>query len=289
VSIELKSPHGLAQFEVQQQQWLGIDLYCVTQNIFAKKSWQSFASDQATVSVILRQGGGFCEPRKRLHAPLARTRYDAGFSMYIPSHTEIWGYGDSTNLVCDLRARFQLPAVEAMLGHQFDRHKWSEPVLLIYDERVRKIAALLWDECRAPVGDSSLCGESLTTALMASFFAASRSVQASEERGLSRPMLKRTLDYMEANLVREMHLDELASVAGLSCSHFGRGFKASMGVSPHQWLMQRRIALAQELLIRRENIAVAAQMAGFANQSHFTKVFRTITGTTPRRWLDQAE
>jgi AraC family transcriptional regulator len=290
VSFELKSPHGLAHFAVQQQQWLGIDLHCVTQNISAKKSWQSFASDQATVSVILRQGGGgFCEPRKRINVPLARTRYDAGFSMYIPSYAEIWGFGDSTNLVCDLRARFQLPAVEAMLGDQFDRHKWSEPVLLIYDERVRNIAALLWDECFAPAGGSSLCGESLTTALMASFFTISHSVQASKQRGLSRPRLKRILDYMEANLFREMHLDELAAVVGLSCSHFGRGFKASMGVSPHQWLMQQRIAFAKELLLRRENIAVAAQMAGFANQSHFIKIFRTMTGTTPRRWLDQAQ
>lgn len=290
MSFELKSPHGLAHFAVQQQQWLGIDLHCVTQNISAKKSWQSFASDQATVSVILRQGGGgFCEPRKQINVPLARTRYDAGFSMYIPSHAEIWGFGDSTNLVCDLRARFQLPAIEAMLGDQFDRHKWSEPVLLIYDERVRSIAALLWEECYAPAGGSSLCGESLTTALMASFFTVSHTVQASKQRGLSRPRLKRILDYMEANLFREMHLDELAAVVGLSCSHFGRGFKASVGVSPHQWLMQRRIALAKELLLRRENIALAAQMAGFANQSHFIKIFRTMTGTTPRRWLDQAQ
>lgn len=289
MSFELKSPHGLAQFAVQQQQWLGLDLLCITQNISAKKSWQSFASDQATVSVILRQGGGgFCEPRKRINVPLPRSRYDAGFSMYIPPHAEIWGFGDSTNLVCDLRARFQLPALEAILGDQFDRHKWSEPVLLVYDERVRRIAALLWDECHSPAGGSSLCGEGLTTALMASFFTAGPSVQASQQRGLSRLMLKRILDYMEANLVREMHLDELASVVGLSCSHFGRSFKASLGVSPHQWLMKRRIDVAQELLLRRESIAVAAQMSGFVNQSHFSKTFRTITGTTPRRWLDQA-
>lgn len=289
MSFKLKSPHGLAQFEVQQQKWLGVDLHCVTQNISAKKSWQSFASDQATLSVILRQGGGFCEPRKRIDAPLARTRYDAGFSMYIPPHADIWGFGDSTNLVCDLRVRFQLPTLEAVLRDQFDRDKWREPVLLIYDERVRKIAALLWDECYAPAGGSSLCGESLITALMASFFTVTRIAQASQQRGLSRPTLKRILDYMEANLVREMHLDELADVVDLSCSHFSRGFKTSLGVTPHQWLMQRRIALAKELLLRRENIAVAAQMAGFANQSHFTKTFRTMTGTTPRRWLDQAQ
>src|ERR1700761_5798319 len=188
MSFELVSPHGLAQFEVQQQHWLGIDLQCVTQNISAKKSWQSLASDKATVLVVLRQGGeGFCEPRKRINAPLARTRYDAGHSMYIPPYAEIWGIGDSTTFVSDLRTRFELAAVEAMLGDQFDRHKWREPVLLVYDERIRKIAALLWDECHAPAGDSPLCGESLTTALMASFFTGSRGEEASKQRGLSRP------------------------------------------------------------------------------------------------------
>jgi AraC-like DNA-binding protein len=91
---------------------------------------------------------------------------------------------------------------------------------------------------------------------------------------------------MQSSFLRDVRLKELASVAGLSPSHFGRAFKASTGVTPHRWIIQRRIQFAQRLM--RESgkpIVIASQMAGFANQSHFTKVFRTLTGATPRAWL----
>jgi AraC family transcriptional regulator len=205
--------------------------------------------------------------------------------MYIPPHAEIWGWADSQNLVRDLRARFQLSAIEEMLGDDFDRHKWLEPVLLVYDERVRTIAELIWGECHSDLDSSSLYGESLTTALMAGFFTRARTTRGPNHAGLSRLTLKLTLEYMEANLVREIHLNEVARVAGLSCSHFGRAFKASMGASPHRWLLQRRIERAQQLLAKKETIASTAQIVGFATQSHFGKAFRTITGTSPREWM----
>jgi len=91
---------------------------------------------------------------------------------------------------------------------------------------------------------------------------------------------------MQASLLRDVRLKELASVAGLSPSHFGRAFKASTGLTPHRWIVQRRVQLAQRLMRESgKSIVIAAQMAGFATQSHFTKAFRTMTGATPRAWL----
>jgi len=91
---------------------------------------------------------------------------------------------------------------------------------------------------------------------------------------------------MQASLFRDVRMRELASVAGLSPSHFGRAFKASTGMTPHRWIVQRRIELAQRLMRESgKSIAIASQMAGFASQSHFTKAFRVSTGATPRAWL----
>jgi AraC family transcriptional regulator len=91
---------------------------------------------------------------------------------------------------------------------------------------------------------------------------------------------------MQASLLRDVRLKELASVAGLSPSHFGRAFKASTGLTPHRWIVQRKILLAQRLMRESgKSIVIASQMAGFATQSHFTKAFRAITGATPRVWL----
>jgi AraC-like DNA-binding protein len=94
---------------------------------------------------------------------------------------------------------------------------------------------------------------------------------------------------MEANLLEDIRLPELAGVTGLSPSRFARAFKISMGLTPHRWLVEQRIHRAKRLMAKNgKSISVAAHLAGFASQSHFTKAFRRVTGTTPALWLRNA-
>ena len=80
----------------------------------------------------------------------------------------------------------------------------------------------------------------------------------------------------------DISLQELAGIAGLSTSHFGRAFKQSKGVTPHRYLTQRRVQRAQELLAGTElAFSEIALAAGFADQSHFCRQFRSVVGTTP--------
>lgn len=101
------------------------------------------------------------------------------------------------------------------------------------------------------------------------------------------PALQRALDHVEANLARPLRLADLARVAFLSPYHFARRFKAVLGVPPHEWVMQRRIARAARLLEGGGGAPLAhvASLVGFADQSHFTRQFRRRMGTTPRRFL----
>jgi AraC family transcriptional regulator len=56
-------------------------------------------------------------------------------------------------------------------------------------------------------------------------------------------------------------------------------------MSPHKYVVSRRIAHAKQLLRDgRLDVGDAAFASGFANQSHFTKVFRRRTGMTPREF-----
>jgi AraC family transcriptional regulator len=282
----VRAAHGIATRSYVGRTWNGIGVYCVSTHTEPGKSWQSLASEQASVAVILEQQGGIAEPRKRLNTPTRRVRYDAGHTMYIPPNCDIWAFGDSTSLVRGVRMRFDLSVIESLLQGECDRQKWNEPVLLLYDDRIREIANLIWQECQAQDERPQLYGESLTAALLSCLFQSSRIQKRVSQQGLARIQLKRTVEYMEASLLRDVRLKELASVAGLSPSHFGRAFKASTGVTPHRWIIQRRIQLAQRLMRESgKSIVIASQMAGFANQSHFTKAFRAITGATPRVWL----
>jgi AraC family transcriptional regulator len=72
-------------------------------------------------------------------------------------------------------------------------------------------------------------------------------------------------------------------VAGIGYFHFFKAFRQSMGVSPNQYLLERRVERAKALLARTElSIADIALRVGFSRQSHFATTFRRLAGTTPR-------
>jgi AraC family transcriptional regulator len=229
------------------------------------------------------------EPRTRINNPTPRNRYDPGHAMFIPPNVEVWGYSDGlVSTVRDIRMRFDYGVVERLLAEETDRSKWREPLLMHYDARITKCAELLATECDAD-GELPLYGESLMTGMLALLFTSTQTQIKAVQNGLARWQLRKAVEYMEANLLEEVRLSELAQATGLSPSHFARAFKVSMGLTPHRWLVEQRILRAKQLMTKHAKpISVAANLAGFATQSHFTKAFRRVTGTTPGNWLRNA-
>jgi AraC family transcriptional regulator len=100
--------------------------------------------------------------------------------------------------------------------------------------------------------------------------------------GLTRYNAKRVLEYAEANLDRGITLRELAGVAQLSTHHFVRMFTKTLGVTPYQYLLERRVERAKDLLrAKRTSLAEVALSSGFGSQSHFTSAFHRAVGATP--------
>jgi AraC-like DNA-binding protein len=73
----------------------------------------------------------------------------------------------------------------------------------------------------------------------------------------------------------------LARDAGLSRFQFLRGFARATGLTPHAYLVQRRIDLARRLIAAGTSLAEAAAGSGFADQSHMTRVFIQKYGISP--------
>jgi len=89
-------------------------------------------------------------------------------------------------------------------------------------------------------------------------------------------------EYVDAHLSGDLGLEQLALTAGMSLHHFARAFKASAGVPPHRFVLQRRIGLACDLLTCTDDpIADIAIATGFSDQSHLTRHFRQSLAVSP--------
>ena len=103
--------------------------------------------------------------------------------------------------------------------------------------------------------------------------------------GLAPWQLRLARDTINANLDGELSLGQIARECRLSVSHFARAFTRSTGISPHRWLMQRRVDVAKDLMLMTDLSLVEISLrCGFSDQSHFTRVFAEATGKTPGRW-----
>lgn len=94
--------------------------------------------------------------------------------------------------------------------------------------------------------------------------------------------LNQIITELEGSISNKANIAAIASKVGMSTTVFYRNFKSATGLSPYQYIMQRRIIKAKKMLIDNElSLAEIAYESGFASQSHMTDVFREKLGITP--------
>jgi len=102
------------------------------------------------------------------------------------------------------------------------------------------------------------------------------------EKGLAPWQQRRARELLRESMTEGVRLQAVADACRMSTSAFVRGFKRSMGVTPHQWLLLQRVERATELMESRAlSLVDVAMSCGFADQSHFTRVFTRKMGLTP--------
>ena len=113
--------------------------------------------------------------------------------------------------------------------------------------------------------------------------------QSYDRQQIANGHLEHTFEFIEANLGSDLTLDALANIAGLPVSSFVRWFRRSTRMSPHKYLMHRRIDRSRQLLsLSNLSIAEIAYQLGFSSQSHFSTVFRACVGESPARFRQQS-
>jgi len=104
-------------------------------------------------------------------------------------------------------------------------------------------------------------------------------------QGLAPWQIRRVVAYIEANLDTPIRNNDLAAVARLSVFHFNAAFRKSVGDSPHEYIIRRRMERAQGLMLSTDaSLSEIAATCGLADQAHFTRLFRRAVGESPGAW-----
>ena len=158
------------------------------------------------------------------------------------------------------------------LAHLDDRIFFDDPLLARLGQG---IAALDWRETDATLRLQEL-GLQMQARLLSAHCASPRPAPVLRG-GLAPQARRRVLDRVEAALADGSAIDlpTLAGTACLSPYHFARMFKTSFGMSPHAWVMQRRLSRARRLLADgRLSLQQVAIDAGYAHLSHLNAALR---------------
>jgi AraC-like DNA-binding protein len=111
--------------------------------------------------------------------------------------------------------------------------------------------------------------------------------------GINRQLLRRpsaaairrmstVCEYIDARLASDLSLAELSAHVAMSKYHFLRTFKHTNGMTPHQYIMARRLsAVAMALRSSKASVARIALDHGFSDLSTFNRLFRRVIGITP--------
>ena len=105
--------------------------------------------------------------------------------------------------------------------------------------------------------------------------------------GLPPTVVRRLREHIDSNIDQRISVEALAKLANLSVCYFVRAFKQSLGVTPHYFLIRRRVERTVELLSGTDMpLSEIALAVGFADQSHCARRFRQHVGISPRayRW-----
>lgn len=94
---------------------------------------------------------------------------------------------------------------------------------------------------------------------------------------------------VEENLASTITIESMAACVRLSPGYFARAFKATLGETPHNFVLRKRVERARRLMLESSrSLAEIALDCGLSDQSHLTRVFRRYCGISPNAWRRMA-
>lgn len=100
--------------------------------------------------------------------------------------------------------------------------------------------------------------------------------------------LTHVIAYIDSSLEETIDVDALCRIACMSRSKLYQQFRAALGVGPMEYVQQRRLERARELITAGRTVTQACYEVGYVNPSHFSRRFHQQYGCTPREFAKQS-
>lgn len=162
----------------------------------------------------------------------------------------------------------------------------------IRDDLFRKTLHSLATEMQNGMPNGTLFTEGLSTMVigwLSTHYAKKPLPGMPRQCGLSLAQRAAVRELVESVIDSTLTVERMATEAGLSPYYFSKLFNVSFGLSPHQYVLERRIDRATTMLCSSPRLSIAeiAQAVGFSNQAHFADTFKRSTGRTPRAYQQE--
>jgi AraC-like DNA-binding protein len=200
-----------------------------------------------------------------------------GHGCLVPSSTDhaFCGMGDNRIVVIDI----PIDKLDAGLIDPISR-LFNAPSYFTLDTQRKVLLQSICREMAVTPPESPLlqaCGQALLLS-MHNFMNTPR------PRNSQSAIDKTALDqYIAMNMHRKISISELSALVFLSPSHFHSRFKEAFNITPHQYVLQKRLECARQKLEEGWTVMRAAEHSGFSSQSAFTHAFRDYFAITPAR------
>lgn len=125
-----------------------------------------------------------------------------------------------------------------------------------------------------------LLRESLLMTLLV--YLSRKSMEPQVSSGFHSAKKRKLIEYVEDHLEHPISISDLANQAAVSTFHFLRLFKLSFGITPYQYILQRRVERAKVLLTHTDDrIDTVGYKSGFSSASQFSQTFSRVAGISP--------
>ncbi|MBQ9967607.1 MAG: helix-turn-helix domain-containing protein [Oscillospiraceae bacterium] len=110
-----------------------------------------------------------------------------------------------------------------------------------------------------------------------------------EPKELEQDYVQKVINRINTSYMEKLSVSDMANELGLDRSHLSRLFKARMGMSMQEYILQFRIAEAKRYLVRGSSVSDTAMLCGFGDRVHFSRLFLRETGHRPAEWKKALE